>query len=246
MPSVHFIFLFFHFQITPTTTKPSVRSYDEESCKSTTDPLAAVSSVASPAPVTAHHDDAPAGASTAATAAAAAPTATAFNEIVVISSNDADAAIGPAGVGSGGSTDGLSRNDFRKSKSKMKIYLKKCKDALIGQQQQMPEDTCPITHHEAVSQSPNTSWYLDDEMPPREHMPSQSQLQRGEGAATQAKCTVETAFDADIKNELGHENNLHKDGQQLNSVIENMTSGDVQAAVEVSAIHILLHFQHIF
>lgn len=227
-----------------------MRSYDEESCKSTTDPLAAVSSVASPASVTAQHDDVPAGASTA-TAAAVVPAATAFNEIVVISSNDVDTVIGAAGVGSGGSTDGLSRNDFRKSKSKMKIYLKKCKDALIGQQQPMPEDTCPITHHEAVSQSPNTSWYLDDEMPPREQLPSQSQSQRGEGAATPVKCTVEIAFDADIKSELGHENNLHKDGQQLNSVIENIASGDVQAAVEVSAIHIhslafSTHFLEVF
>ncbi|XP_055623263.1 uncharacterized protein LOC129766700 [Toxorhynchites rutilus septentrionalis] len=69
----------------------------------------------------------------------------------------------------------LSRGELRKSRSKMKSYLKRCKDALIGTQP--TEDTCPITHHEAVVQLqslplpqqsavqiPTANWYLDDQL----------------------------------------------------------------------------------
>ncbi|XP_055536209.1 uncharacterized protein LOC129724944 isoform X2 [Wyeomyia smithii] len=71
----------------------------------------------------------------------------------------------------------LSRGEVRKSRSKMKSYLKRCKDALIGSQ--ATEDTCPITHHEAVVQHqiqqpetaleqaipvPTANWYLDDQL----------------------------------------------------------------------------------
>jgi hypothetical protein len=53
----------------------------------------------------------------------------------------------------------LPRVDTRKSRSKMKSYLKRCKDKLIGV---VSDDQCVITHHEAVTQSPSTSWYLDE------------------------------------------------------------------------------------
>jgi hypothetical protein len=53
----------------------------------------------------------------------------------------------------------LPRVDVRKSRSKMKSYLKRCKDKLIGA---VADDQCAITHHEAVTQSPSTSWYLDE------------------------------------------------------------------------------------
>ncbi|XP_062544134.1 uncharacterized protein LOC134211362 isoform X2 [Armigeres subalbatus] len=72
----------------------------------------------------------------------------------------------------------LSRGEIRKSRSKMKSYLKRCKEALIGSQPST-EDTCPITHHEAVVQHqreqqqqqtsttiqiPTANWYLDDQL----------------------------------------------------------------------------------
>ncbi|XP_058833737.1 uncharacterized protein LOC131691395 isoform X2 [Topomyia yanbarensis] len=68
----------------------------------------------------------------------------------------------------------LTRGEVRKSRSKMKSYLKRCKDALIGTQ--TTEDTCPITHHEAIVQHqqhqsvepavpiPTANWYLDDQL----------------------------------------------------------------------------------
>ncbi|XP_058457064.1 uncharacterized protein LOC131434407 [Malaya genurostris] len=68
----------------------------------------------------------------------------------------------------------LTRGEVRKSRSKMKSYLKRCKDALIGAQP--TEDTCPITHHEAIVQHqqfqsvepavqiPTANWYLDDQL----------------------------------------------------------------------------------
>ena len=51
----------------------------------------------------------------------------------------------------------MSRNDVRKSKSKVRNYLKKCKDALYGHGS---DETCIITVNEDLPQSSNTSWYL--------------------------------------------------------------------------------------
>lgn len=50
----------------------------------------------------------------------------------------------------------ITRNEIRKSKTRLKSYFKRCKDALIGIHS---EDTCPITNTEQAS----TSWYLDDD-----------------------------------------------------------------------------------
>lgn len=55
----------------------------------------------------------------------------------------------------------MDRNEVRKSKSKMRSYLKRCKDALYGHQQQS-EESCTITVHE--NSSTNTSWYLTEDM----------------------------------------------------------------------------------
>ena len=60
--------------------------------------------------------------------------------------------------------------EVRRSKSKVRTYLKKCKDALIGGSSSSSSHghaddilACPITHHEAVSQCGATSsWYLDE------------------------------------------------------------------------------------
>ncbi|XP_059614916.1 uncharacterized protein LOC132260659 [Phlebotomus argentipes] len=54
----------------------------------------------------------------------------------------------------------LIRGDVRRSKSRVRSYLKRCKDALIGTSSSA-EDSCPTTH-EAVSQAPSaTSWYRE-------------------------------------------------------------------------------------
>ena len=55
----------------------------------------------------------------------------------------------------------INRGEIRKSKSKMRTYLKKCKDAIIGQNQQV-EDIPPISIQETSANS-CTSWYLDSE-----------------------------------------------------------------------------------
>lgn len=62
-------------------------------------------------------------------------------------------------------SSGICRSEVRRSKSKVRSYLRKCKDALIGSsQQQQPNGGEPITHHEAVSQcaTATSSWYLDE------------------------------------------------------------------------------------
>jgi hypothetical protein len=51
----------------------------------------------------------------------------------------------------------ISRSDVRKSKSKVRTYLKRCKDALYGHSS---DETCTITVNEDLPQSSNTSWYL--------------------------------------------------------------------------------------
>lgn len=54
-------------------------------------------------------------------------------------------------------TSSISRSDVRKSKSKVRSYLKKCKDALYGHHS---DESCSITVNEDLPQSSNTSWYL--------------------------------------------------------------------------------------
>lgn len=53
----------------------------------------------------------------------------------------------------------MSRTDVRKSKSKVRSYLKKCKDALYGHAN---DEMCSITVNEDLPQTSNTSWYLID------------------------------------------------------------------------------------
>lgn len=54
----------------------------------------------------------------------------------------------------------MSRSDVRKSKSTVRSYFKKCKDALYGHAN---EETCTVTVNEDLPQSSNTSWYLATE-----------------------------------------------------------------------------------
>lgn len=56
----------------------------------------------------------------------------------------------------------MDRCEVRKSKSKVRSYLKRCKDALYGHQS---DETCSITVHEDIPQlnvGSTTSWYLTD------------------------------------------------------------------------------------
>lgn len=63
----------------------------------------------------------------------------------------------------------MSRSDVRKSKSKVRSYLKKCKDALYGHS---TDETCSITVNEDLPQSSNTSWYLTATATPMESIDS--------------------------------------------------------------------------
>lgn len=59
-------------------------------------------------------------------------------------------------------TTAMDRSEVRKSKSKVRNYLKRCKDALYGHPS---EETCTITVHEnqpCSSSSSSTSWYLTE------------------------------------------------------------------------------------
>lgn len=55
----------------------------------------------------------------------------------------------------------LNRNDTRKSKSKVRSYLKRCKDVLYGHS---TDDAANITVKRDIPHSSNTSWYLTAEM----------------------------------------------------------------------------------
>lgn len=63
-----------------------------------------------------------------------------------------------------GSTTTITRAEIRRSKSKVRSYLKKCKNAIIGTTTSGHSDNQdPITHHEPISQqSATSSWYLDE------------------------------------------------------------------------------------
>ncbi|KAG5679443.1 hypothetical protein PVAND_009009 [Polypedilum vanderplanki] len=58
-------------------------------------------------------------------------------------------------------TTTMDRSEVRKSKSKVRSYLKRCKDVFYGHQ---TDETCSITVHEDIphSSSSTTSWYLTD------------------------------------------------------------------------------------
>lgn len=103
----------------------------------------------------------------------------------------------------------INRTEVRRSKSRVRSYLKKCKDVLIGtqqqnqqhQHQQQSDDTRPITH-EPVSQNPSTSsWYLDD----NEVVESKSINTEGICNTNVNQITVEVELNVD-KN-VNHENN---------------------------------------
>ena len=53
----------------------------------------------------------------------------------------------------------MDRSEVRKSKSKVRSYLKRCKDALYWHQN---EEACTITVDENQPHSSNTSWYLTE------------------------------------------------------------------------------------
>lgn len=68
----------------------------------------------------------------------------------------------------------MSRSDVRKSKLKVRSYLKKCKDALYGHGS---DEMCnSITVNEDVPQSSNTSWYLTTESNDSTNKSSSDQL----------------------------------------------------------------------
>lgn len=57
----------------------------------------------------------------------------------------------------------MARSEIRRSKSKVRSYLKKCKNAIIGTTSGHADNQDPITHHEPISQqSATSSWYLDE------------------------------------------------------------------------------------
>lgn len=62
-----------------------------------------------------------------------------------------------------GSSTTITRTEIRRSKSKVRSYLKKCKNAIIGTTSGHSDNQDPITHHEPISQqSATSSWYLDE------------------------------------------------------------------------------------
>lgn len=64
-----------------------------------------------------------------------------------------------------GSSSTIARSEIRRSKSKVRSYLKKCKNAIIGTTSTSgnTDNQDPITHHEPISQqSATSSWYLDE------------------------------------------------------------------------------------
>lgn len=103
-----------------------------------------------------------------------ASTTTISSQCTVIGSETLDFNAGQSTISASSTTiatiatgpSGICRSEVRRSKSKVRSYLRKCKDALIGgsQQQQQPNGGEPITHHEAVSQcaTATSSWYLDE------------------------------------------------------------------------------------
>lgn len=92
----------------------------------------------------------------------------------------------------------MDRCEVRKSKSKVRSYLKRCKDALYGHQN---EETCSITVHEDIPQSTiasTTSWYLtetDDSNDSQNH----NNMQLLKGIKTNQAVDEQEAIDNEIK-----------------------------------------------
>lgn len=92
----------------------------------------------------------------------------------------------------------MDRCEVRKSKSKVRSYLKRCKDALYGHQS---EETCSITVHEDIPQSTiasTTSWYLtetDDSNDSQNH----NNVQLLKGMKTNQAVDEQEAIDNEIK-----------------------------------------------
>lgn len=87
----------------------------------------------------------------------------------------------------------MSRSDVRKSKSKVRSYLKKCKDALYGH---ASDETCTITVNEDLPQSSNTSWYLTTESNDSTNKASSDQLPK---AIKANQVDEQEAIDNEIK-----------------------------------------------
>ncbi|XP_070494733.1 uncharacterized protein Pura isoform X3 [Chironomus tepperi] len=91
----------------------------------------------------------------------------------------------------------MDRCEVRKSKSKVRSYLKRCKDALYGHQN---DETCSITVHEDIPQSSasTTSWYLtetDDSNDSQNH----NNMQLLRGIKTNQAVDEQEAIDNEIK-----------------------------------------------
>lgn len=161
----------------------------------------------------------------------------------------------------------LSRGEVRKSRSKMKSYLKRCKEALIGSQSS--EDTCPITHHEAVVQHqqqqlqqppavqiPTANWYLDDQL--CEIRPEDNREPYSTFASARLKEQLESEEQKQkLQQQLGHENSAgttttttppepgvqSQDDDPLDSVNESGAAGGLVAqGSEVSLPFSMFHF----
>lgn len=82
----------------------------------------------------------------------------------------------------------LSRAEVRRSKSRVRSYLKKCKDAIYGPSSH--EDSCPISHHEPISQRATSSWYVNDVSVPSIE-DKQLEVRESDATATAAAAEVD-------------------------------------------------------
>lgn len=87
----------------------------------------------------------------------------------------------------------MSRSDVRKSKSKVRSYLKKCKDALYGH---TSDEMCSITVNEDLPQSSNSSWYLTTDSNDSTNKASSDQLPK---ATKTNQVEEQEAIDNEIK-----------------------------------------------
>lgn len=125
------------------------------------------------------------------------------------------------------SHSGISRGEVRKSKSKVRSYLKKCKDAIYGHQ--VVDDTCIITVNEDLPQSSTTSWYLaeieSNEIGKQINFEKEKELLKNvESAVGEMQVEEQEIVDNECKN-----------------MIENMPLGDSQT-MEVSLYYCLKIF----
>lgn len=91
----------------------------------------------------------------------------------------------------------MDRSEVRKSKSKVRSYLKRCKDALYGHQS---EETCTITVHEDIqhSSASNTSWYLS-EMASNDSLNNNNNMQLPKAMQANQAVDEQKAIDNEIK-----------------------------------------------